>query len=168
VVLRPGVVYGPGDRGLYVYFRMAATGWLPVPAGSSRVQIIGSERAALAIARAAARPELSGRVGFLCDPEPVRLEDLARQIAALPARSARVFPVPDTMVRLLGLGETLLETFTRHSRPFNADKAREVLAGDWLCQGEPMASALALPAPKPLSEGLRELWNWYRAAGWLE
>ena len=166
-ILRPGVIYGPGDRGLFVYFRMAAGGWIPLPAGRSRIQIIAADRAALGIARAASRPDLSGRIGYLCDPEPVRIEDLARQIAALPPRPARIVRVPDAAVRLLGRGETLLETFTRHSRPFNADKAREVLAGDWLCDGTPMARDLALPAPRPLGEGLRELWDWYRAAGWL-
>jgi nucleoside-diphosphate-sugar epimerase len=166
-VLRPGVIYGPADRGLFVYFRMAAAGWVPLPAGSSRIQVIAAERAALAIERAARKSDLSGRVGFLCDPEPVRLENLARLIAALPSRRARVFPVPDAVVRLLGHGETLLETFTGHSRPFNADKAREVLAGDWLCDGAPVEQALALPPPRPLADGLRELWDWYRAAGWL-
>ncbi|HEY2797607.1 MAG TPA: NAD-dependent epimerase/dehydratase family protein [Thermoanaerobaculia bacterium] len=166
-ILRPGVIYGAADRGLFVYFRMAAAGWIPLPAGRSRIQVIAAKRAALGIARAPSRPELSGRVGFLCDPEPVRLEELARAIAALPPRRARVFPVPDAAVRLLGLGETLLENFTGHSRPFNADKAREVLAGDWLCDGAPMARALELPPPVPLAQGLRELWDWYRAAGWL-
>ena len=166
-VLRPGVIYGPGDRGLFVYFRMAAAGWIPLPAGRSRIQMIAADRAALGIARAASRADLSGRVGFLCDPEPVRIEDLAREIAKLPPTPARIFRVPDAAVRLLGRGESLLEAFTRHSRAFNADKAREVLAGDWLCDGSPMARSLALPPPRPLGEGLRELWEWYRAAGWL-
>jgi nucleoside-diphosphate-sugar epimerase len=167
IVLRPCVVFGPGDRGLFVYFRMAAAGWIPLPAGHARIQMIDAKRASLAIARAASRRDLSGRVGFLCDPEPVRLSELAGRIAALPSRPARVFPVPNAAVRLLGLGETLRELVTRHSRPFNADKAREVLAGDWLCDGEPMARALGLPPPPPLAEGLRSLWDWYRGAGWL-
>lgn len=167
-VLRPGVVFGPGDRGLLVYFRMAATGWIPLPAGSARIQLIASERAALAIAKAASRRDLAGRIAFLCDPAAVSLAELAREIAALPPRRARVIAVPNALVRLLGLGETLRETLTGHSRPFNADKAREVLAGDWLCDGEPLARDLALPAPRPLAESLRELWKWYEAAGWLE
>jgi nucleoside-diphosphate-sugar epimerase len=167
IVLRPCVVFGPGDRGLFAYFRMAAAGWIPLPAGRSRIQMIDAERAALAIARAASRRDLAGRVGFLCDPEPVRLSELAGQIASLPPRPARVFAVPNAAVRILGLGETVRELLTRHSRPFNADKAREVLAGDWLCDGEPMTEALSLPPPPPLGEGLRRLWNWYRSAGWL-
>ena len=166
-VIRPGVVFGPGDRGLLDYFRMAARGWVPVPAGRTRIQLIGSERASLAIARAAGRRDLAGRASFLCDPEPVSLGDLAGIIAALPPRKARLFGVPDAVVRMLGLSETLVETLTRKSRPFNADKAREILAGDWLCDAVPLSRALDLPAPAPLEVGLRAAWDWYRAAGWL-
>jgi nucleoside-diphosphate-sugar epimerase len=166
-VVRPGVVYGPGDRGLLQYFRMAARGVVPVPAGRSRVQVIAAERAALALALAAARRDLAGRTSFLCDPPPVTLEELARLVGALPARRPRFVAVPDFGVRALGALETGLELITRRSRPFNADKARELLAGDWLCDGGPLSLALDLPPPVPLAEGLRAAWDWYRAAGWI-
>ncbi len=166
-VLRPGVVYGPGDRGLFVYFKMAATGWIPVPAGRTRIQLVGAELAALAIARAAGKAELAGQIRFLCAPEAVAVGDLAAAIAASSGRQGRLIRVPDVVVRLLGAAETVVETLTRRSRPFNADKARELLAGDWLCDTGPLARELALPAPVPLSEGLSAAWTWYRKAGWL-
>src|SRR5438477_1717563 len=93
-VLRPGVVYGPGDRGLLSYFRMAASGWLPVPAPRRRVQLIEVRQVADAIARALETPEAWGRIGFLCDPSPVRLEELAATIARLAPRPARLVPIP--------------------------------------------------------------------------
>ena len=55
--------------------------------------------------------------------------------------------VPDLVVRALGGAETLVEAVTRRSRPFNADKARELLAGDWLCDAGPIERALSLPPP---------------------
>jgi nucleoside-diphosphate-sugar epimerase len=167
IVLRPGVVYGPGDRGLLAYFRMAASGWIPVPAGATRIQLIGAERAGLAIARAASRRDLAGRIGFLCDHEPVSVAGLAGHIAGLAPRPARLFRVPNAAVRLLGVAESAVELVTRRSRPFNADKAREILAGDWLCDGGPTERALGLPAPVPLEAGLRAAWDWYGRAGWL-
>jgi nucleoside-diphosphate-sugar epimerase len=146
---------------------MAARGWVPVPAGHTRIQIIGAERAALAIARLAGRRDLAGQTYFLCDPEPVTVGGLAELIAALPSRKPRILGVPDAAVRGLGLWETLVETVTRRSRPFNADKARELLAGDWVCDAGPLAQALGLPPPVPLGAGLKAAWEWYGAAGWL-
>ena len=71
------------------------------------------------------------------------------------------------LVRLAGAVETLREAATGRSRPFNADKAREILAGDWLCDPTPFRRDLALPQPPPLEDGLRETWDWYRKQGWL-
>ena len=167
-VLRPSVVYGPGDTGLFQYFQMAAAGWIPVPAASTRIQLVGADRAALAVVRALGRAELFGRIRFLSDPEPVTLRTPGRnRLGALRAAAARLFPVPNGLVRVLGAAETALETITRRSQPFNADKAREILAGDWLCDGSPLARVLDLPEPVPIADGMRSAWAWYRGAGWL-
>ena len=166
-VLRPVVVYGPGDTGLFQYFKMAASGWIPVPAASTRIQLVGAERAALAVARSLGRTELFGRIRFLSDPEPITLRELARAVSEHSGRLGRLIAVPDGLVRVLGVAETALETVTRRSQPFNADKAREILAGDWLCDGSPLAEALGLPSPVPVPDGIRAAWAWYRGAGWL-
>jgi nucleoside-diphosphate-sugar epimerase len=167
-VLRPGVLYGPRDRGLLTYFRMAASGVVPVPAGDARIQVGSVGETALGIARAAARTAaVAGRVGFLCDPAPITVRDLASRIAAIAERRVRLLPVPDAAVRLAGALETLRERITGRSRPFNADKARELLAGDWLCDPAPMRRDLGLAEPPSLDEELRKTWLWYRQAGWL-
>ena len=167
IVLRPAVLYGPRDRGLLTYFRMVERGLVPVPAARSRVQLGAVEEAALAIARAAGRPDLSRRIGFLCDPRPVSVRELATRVAAAAGRGARLVEIPDAAVRLAGALESLREKVTGESRPFNADKAKELLAGDWLCDPTPMRRDLDLPEPIPLDEGLRKTWEWYRASGWL-
>lgn len=167
IILRPGVVYGPGDRGLLALFVAASRGFLPVPAARSRIEVVYAEEAALAVALAAGRPELSGRIGFLCDPEPVTVEAFAAALARLRKPPARLVRVPGAMVRLLGLAESVRERMTGRSRPFNADKAREILAGDWLCDPAPVRRDLGLPAPISLEERLRSTWDWYVREGWL-
>lgn len=167
IVLRPGPIYGPGDRGLFVYFQLAESGWLPVPAASSRIQIAHARAIALAVARASSRPDLSGRTGFLCDPEALTVGGLASAVAALRRPPARLLRLPDFVVRAAGSIETLRETITRRTRPFNADKAREILAGDWLCDAEPMRRDLDLPPPVALRQGLAETREWYLEQGWL-
>lgn len=168
IVLRPSVVYGPGDRGMLLLFRAAARGWIPVPVGRSRIQLIGADRAALAIARSTGRRDLSGRRLFLADPEPIAIRDLARILSRLPERAARLVPVPDLCVRLAGWEETLRGKLTGQTLAFTSDKARELLAGDWLCDAAPTATDLRLPPLNPpLEEGLRATWAWYLREGWL-
>ncbi len=167
VVARPGVIYGPGDRGLLTMFQAAARGLVPVPGGGRRIQIIAAEVAAAAIARAAGRRDLARRTGFLCDPTPIAIRDLCGQIARLPRRPARLLPLPDFLVRMAGGLATAAESVTHRSLSFNADKAREVLAGDWLCDAEPFCKNLGIPESPPLEDGLRRTWNWYVACDWL-
>jgi nucleoside-diphosphate-sugar epimerase len=167
VVVRPGVLYGPRDRGLLTYFRMAARGFVPVPAASTRIQAGAVEETALGIVRAASRRDLAGRIGFLCDPRPLTVREFASAIAAAANRPVRLIEIPDAAVRIAGALESLRERLTGASRPFNADKAREILAGDWLCDPAPLRRDLGLPNPPPLEDGLRAAWNWYRANGWI-
>lgn len=167
VVVRPGVLYGPRDRGLLTYFRMAARGIVPIPAADARIQVGAVREAALGIVRAASLPAVAGRVGFLCDPRSVTVREFAAAMAAGANRPVRFVAVPDAAVRIAGALETLRERLTRESRPFNADKARELLAGDWLCDPAPMRRDLGLPDPPRLEEGLATTWSWYRAKGWL-
>jgi len=167
IVLRPAVVYGPEDRGLLVLFRAAARGFLPAAGGRRLIQLIEAGDAAVAIARAASRRDLSGRTGFLADPAPIAIADFCRALARVPSRRPLVVPIPDLSVRIAGWLETIVETLTRRSLPFNADKAREILAGDWLCDALPMRADLQLPAPTPLEDGLLSTWKWYVDSGWL-
>jgi 2-alkyl-3-oxoalkanoate reductase len=167
VVLRPGVLYGPRDRGLLTYFRLAAGGLVPIPSARRRIQVGAVEEAAAGIARAAGRSDLSGRIGFLCDPRPVTVSELASAIASGAGRPVQTFEIPDAAVKVAGAIETLREKITGASRPFNADKAREILAGDWLCDPAPMRRDLGLPPPIPLDESLRAAWAWYREKGWI-
>jgi nucleoside-diphosphate-sugar epimerase len=167
IVVRPGALYGPRDRGLLTYFRMVARGIVPVPAAHARVQVGAVEEAATGIARAAGRKDLADRVGFLCDPTPIRIRELAARIAAASGRAARFVPLPDAVVRIAGALETLRENVTGESRPFNADKARELLAGDWLCDPAPMRRDLQIGDPPPLDERLRAAFTWYRDHHWL-
>jgi hypothetical protein len=63
--------------------------------------------------------------------------------------------------------ETAVEAVTRRSMPFNADKAREILAGDWVCDPRPFLKDLQLPEPESLAKGLSSTWDWYVGNKWL-
>ena len=195
-VIRPSVVYGPGDPGLLEMFRVVQKGIAPILAGGRRrLQLIAVQDLARMLVAAAGRPDLAGRRGFAAT-DVVSMGDLARRIADLRSPPAKVVPVPAIAIRAAAAVESIRQWLTRRPRPFNRDKAREILQDDWLCDAGPMlrdllgiespirigaeqlsgvlpgpsggsAQALAVPALTPWKEGLRELCRCYVRDQWL-
>ncbi len=166
-VVRPSVVYGAGDAGLLQMFAVVARGVAPIPAGGRRrVQLLAVEDLVRVLFAAAQRPDLHGRRGFAAG-DTVSMGDLVREIAALRTPRARAVPLPDMAIRLLGLMGSMRGAISRTARPFNRDKAREILQADWLCDGEPLLRDLRITAGIRWKDGLRDTCRWYVDARWL-
>ena len=137
-VIRPSVVYGRGDAGLLEMFRVVQKGFAPILAGGRRrLQLIAVEDLARMLVAAASRRDLAGRRGFAA-ADVVSMGDLARKIAEMRSPPARSIPVPAIAIQAAGLLESIRQWITRQPRPFNRDKAREILQNDWLCDARPM------------------------------
>lgn len=167
VVLRPPAVYGPGDRDLLTFFKLADRGVLPV-LGSihRRLQMIHASDLADAIVQAAV---LTGATGVFHVAEPVaytweRILELMRDAVGVPGRRIRV---PGMLVRAAAAVTELAARFTRRPVIFDRDKAREILAAGWLCETDRAREELGFVARIPLPDGLRETADWYRTYGWL-
>jgi dihydroflavonol-4-reductase len=166
-VVRPSVVYGAGDAGLLPMFAVVARGVAPVPGGGRRrMQLLAAEDLAQVLFAAAQRPDLHGRRGFAAG-DTVSMADLVHELARLRTPRARTVPVPDLAIRLLGVLGSLHGALGRAPRPFNRDKAREMLQADWLCDGEPLLRDLRVTAVTRWRDGIRRTCRWYVEAGWL-
>ena len=166
-IVRPSVVYGPGDIGLLQLFSIVARGLAPILAGGQRrVQLLAAGDLAQLLFAVAQRPDLHGRCGFAAG-DIVSMGDLVREIAALRTPPARTIAIPEGAIRLLGLADSVREVFTRTARPFNKDKVRDLLQKDWLCDGEPFRRDLKLAAATGWKAGIRQTCRWYVQAQWL-
>jgi len=166
-VVRPSVVYGPGDPGLLQLFSTVARGWAPILAGGRRrVQLIGADEVARVLLAAATRPELAGRRGFAAGP-PLEMGELAEYVASLRRPPARRIRVPAFALRAAGWFETLREALTRKSRPFNRDKAREILQPGWVCEPGPFLRDAGVGPLSPWREGISRTIAWCVREGWL-
>lgn len=166
VVVRAPAVYGPGDRELLRFFRLAARGVMPVPSGPSRpLQLIHVQDLAAALVRAATLPGVRG-VYHVADPTPYAWRDIVMMIAHAVGRRARLVPVPQPVLRgaaaLSEWGAGLLGRATM----FNRDKAKELLAPGWLCDVNGAVRDLGMTT-RPLADGLGDTVRWYREHGWL-
>jgi nucleoside-diphosphate-sugar epimerase len=166
-IVRPSVVYGAGDPGLVQLFATVAGGWAPVIAGGRRrIQLIWATDLARVLFAAATRPDLAGRRGFAAGP-PVTMAELVEFVASLRRPPARRVPVPALAIRGAGWIESFRETLTGRSRPFNRDKAREILQPDWVCDAEPFLRDAGIAELRAWREGIAETIGWYQREGWI-
>jgi nucleoside-diphosphate-sugar epimerase len=166
-VVRPSVVYGPGDPGVLELFKTVQRGIAPIVAGGrARVQLIAVQDLARVLYAAAERPNLSRRRGFAA-AEVVTIRDLMTHVAGLRRRPAWRVPVPAALVRAAGAWESARQVVTGKARPFNRDKAREMLQRDWLCDPGPLLRDCEVSDLRPWQEGIRDTCRCYVSAGWL-
>ena len=166
-ILRAPAVYGPRERDLYHFFRLAARGVVPVPVGPARpLQLVHVEDLADAVVRAAVTPEATG-VFHVAEPDAYAWEHVARLVADAVGVRARVVRVPPALIRFAAAASETMARATGRPSIFNRDKARELLAPGWLCETERAREVLGFTARIPLERGLRETAQWYRNEGWL-
>lgn len=167
LILRAPAVYGPRDRDLYRFFRLAARGVLPVPSGPERpLQLIHVADLAEAVVRAVQVPAASGIV-HVADAVSYTWESVARMVAQAVGRDARVVRVPAGLISVAAAASENLARWSGRATIFNRDKALELLAPGWLCETEAAREKLGFEARIPLADGLRETARWYRNEGWL-
>lgn len=168
VILRPPVVFGPRDRDVLTYFRIAQRGLLPVPAGPERhYSIIFAPDLALGLLRAAETPLAAGAILPLVNPEPVSWLELGRHIGQALGVRGRVLRLPVPAVRVAGRIAGLVARIQGRPAIFSPQKVLEMLAPAWVASPEPASRLLGWTAPTPLDQALWQTVRWYRDHAWL-
>lgn len=167
IALRAPAVYGPRDRDLYRFFRLASWGVLPVPTGAERpLQLIHARDLAEAVRCALERTESTGIV-HVAEPVAYPWATVGRMVADAVGRKAIEVPVPAGLIRTAAALSERLAAFGGGATIFNRDKARELLAPGWLCETETAREMIGFETGIALADGLRETARWYRNEGWL-
>ena len=167
VIVRPGLVYGPGDLHLLGFFRsVLRRQFRPIGRRPVWLHPIYIDDLTEALLRCGRRVEAVGQCFHLAGREPVPLAELAAAIAraggSRPPRGYIPLPVaraaaalgdrlPSDLKRSAPLTGDRLE-FLTHSRVYDVTKARRLLD---------------FTAPTDLSTGAARSLAWYRAEGYL-
>jgi 2-alkyl-3-oxoalkanoate reductase len=167
VILRAPAVYGPRDRDLYHFFRLAARGILPVPTGPDRLlQLVHVQDLANAVESAATSTAAVG-THHIAEGTAYPWVDVGRLVARAVGSRARVVRVPAPAIVWAARASETVGRLRGRASIFDSDKARELLAEGWLCDTESARRSLGFQASVPLAEGLRRTAQWYRDEGWL-
>jgi len=167
VVVRPGLVYGPGDLHLVSFFdAVMKRRFHPIGRATVWMHPIYIDDMTEALLRCASSPDSIGECFHIAGREPVSLAQLATAISAatgtapprrhIPLWAARVVAafgdaLPERLMKSAPLTRSRLD-FLTHSRVYDVAKAERVLG---------------FVARTELPEGMAQTVAWYREHGYL-
>jgi dihydroflavonol-4-reductase len=167
VILRPPAVYGPRDRDLYLSFRIARRGILPVPSGPERhLQFIHVHDLVEAMLRAVTAPRASG-IYHVAEPRAYSWREIGMWIAKAVGRQVHPVRVPHWGVHVAAMMSEWSAALCGRATIFNREKVQEMLAPGWLCETAGAKRDLGFEVQIPLPVGLAATAAWYREQGWL-
>lgn len=166
-IVRPGIVYGPGDQNLLKAFQLVRRGILPLRMGDQCVSLIHADDLADLIERAGRLDIAAGRTYMASDQTCCWTADMARQIASALDRRVILVPIPDLLLwavvgvnwflRKLGAGSAIL-TRTR---------MKDFAERYWTCDSARARRELEWNPARTQEEGIRDTADWYQRMGWL-
>ncbi len=139
-ILRPSVIFGPGDSFLnrFAGLLRLAPGMLPLAMPDARFAPVHVDDVAAAIATVLARPDTAGQAYDLCGPDQYRLRDLVAMTAAALGLRRAIVGLSPGVSRL----QAAVMDFVP-GKPFSTDNYRSLLLPS-VCAGDGFA-ALGLP-----------------------
>jgi nucleoside-diphosphate-sugar epimerase len=160
-VLRPGVVYGPGDRALVPLFGMARSGFLPlVGRATAAYTFIYIDDMVDAIVAAADRA-LVGSTIFVGHPDPVTPRALVEGIRDAAGGRASIVRVPQPVLRLAAWGGDMVGALTGRRVAINSRRYVEIDAPGFVCRVERLREDLGVEPKVGLADGLCRSAAWY-------
>ncbi len=166
-VLRPPVVYGPRDRGVWTFARWVAKGWLLMPNGPPRMLSLCHVQDLVAALLAAGEADVpSGEIFHVAGEGAFTWEEIGAALGdALGVRPRRL-RVPVTIMLALAAAAEAWGWASGQPGFFSRGKVREA-AGNWLCDIRKARRLLGFIPQVGFAEGFARTVKWYREAGWL-
>ncbi|MDE1147185.1 MAG: NAD-dependent epimerase/dehydratase family protein [Azospirillaceae bacterium] len=171
-IVRPPMIYGPGDRETLAIFQAAGRPLAPL-VGTGRlaaIHVTDAAAALVAVTGAGLRGPTGGTYA-LADTNPAgyAMADMMREAARAMGHTAppRLWAIPGPLLLAAGTLSARWGALRGTAPIFTDGKAREILHPDWTVAPGELLPARIHASRIGLAEGFRETVAWYRAAGWL-
>jgi nucleoside-diphosphate-sugar epimerase len=167
VIVRPGLVYGPGDLHLLGFFRAIQRG-LFRPIGRRQVQLhpIYVDDLTEMLVRCAHDPRAVGKCFNVAGSQPVTISVLAATIAHALGVTAPRGTIPLPVARLVALAGDLLPPPAKHLAPLTSSRL-DFLTHSRVYATDKARQTLDFSAATGLVEGIERTVAWYRDLGYL-
>jgi dihydroflavonol-4-reductase len=169
VIVRPPVVYGPGDRDVFEMFKSISRGFALRIAGGERwfsmIYVRDLVEGLLLAARSSRAP---GRTYFLSHSKPASWTALSATAASIMHKRPFTVTLPQAAARAAGYCAELWAGITGKAAILSREKVAEAICARWTCDTSRAAGELGFDARTSMETGLAETLAWYKEAGWLK
>jgi len=166
-ILRPGLVYGPGDRAMLPLFRFARAGLLPLAGQPTAAYTVIHVSDVVRAIEAAIDCDTDGETLFVGHSQPVTAREILEGVRAAVGRRAAIVPIPPAIARVAAAIGDLAGAMRGRPLPLNRRRWAEMTAEGFVCRVDRLRDRLGIVAQVGLREGLAQTAEWYRKQGWL-
>jgi len=166
VIVRAPVIYGPRDRDLLPFFRLAKRRLVPHLGGRRLLSLCYVEDLIRGLHLAAQRGR-PGEIYYIAEESPRSWEEILDAMAdSLGVRPVAV-PVPPALLPFAAWIWEGIARITGIPPLLNRDKAREMEQRFWVCDSSKASRELGFATAIPLRLGTQRVAEWYQSHGWL-
>ncbi|MBI2712491.1 MAG: NAD-dependent epimerase/dehydratase family protein [Bdellovibrio sp.] len=174
-IVRPPMVYGPKDKGVFVMIQSVARHVMPILRGSTEgghkyYSMIYAKDLCRGIVQAgvvARDKSPSGDIFYLCGDGIHTYLDIMTTIAEKLNCDPLRINIPKFFVRAAGAGLSGIGVLTRRTFPLNLDKVNEILPDYWICSNQKAKRVLGFVPEFDLSSGMAQAIEWYKRQKWI-
>jgi dihydroflavonol-4-reductase len=172
-IIRPPMVYGPRDKGVFLIIKTVSRSLMPImtgssPDGSKYYSLIHSKDLARGIVQAALAKDVpSGEVVYWSGDDVVTYRQLLGTMAEKLGVDPWAFKIPKVAVFAGAIAGSVLGRVSRKTFALNLDKLNEIRPDFWICSNQKAKKALGFTPEFSLSSGMANTIDWYRRQKWL-
>jgi nucleoside-diphosphate-sugar epimerase len=166
-ILRPTAVYGPGDRGIYTYFRLINSGIMPIVGNMDmEISVIFVEDLVRAVLFAMEKKEAEGETYFVSDETVYKLKEILEEIKKGLNKNTVPLTIPDFLLFIIAFISEFVAGLFGKATFLNRQKYLEIQQKGWVCSTDKLKQ-LGFKPGYGLKRGVEETVKWYRKNGWL-
>ncbi|MFN0215982.1 MAG: NAD-dependent epimerase/dehydratase family protein [Saprospiraceae bacterium] len=170
VVVQPTAVYGPWERDILSFIKLANMGLeLTIGRQSQRLSFVHAADVAKSIFHVLENqnPVLQ-RKYIISDGNAYKTEDLGEAVrAALGGKKTLKIRLPIGFIKQVARISETIGRWQNKPSALSLDKIPELSAENWHCDAAPLFEELKFKPEFDLYRGMKDTVEWYRKAGWL-
>ncbi|MEK6705741.1 MAG: NAD-dependent epimerase/dehydratase family protein [Bdellovibrionota bacterium] len=172
-IVRPPMVYGPKDKGVFVVIRTVNRGLMPILKGSSSpdghkyYSAVHVDDLCNGIMLAATSNDSLGEIFYISGDGIYSYQELLNTMARCLKKRGLRFSVPGGVIKAVAAGFSVIGAVTGGSFPINLDKVNELIPDFWTCSNNKAKELLHFSPKFDLEIGMSQTIEWYKQKKWI-